>query len=274
MRKNFAQALKTPKLDPKKEYSKLFELFYGKDERDGKSLADLVSLNFEGFYFRKTCLDLEEFNKTFGFYFVEQPQDFDVDYLISFCEYIYNFVIFIDNQYFFAQKDKRFYILHINEVIDALNYVQSSEDGLTIFVPRDNVALSVSELEQIPENISHKILAYHHHSMKGDIEAKKATLIVLASQLEPQEKVLSQIDKSFKSDLFYAFNNLNIRHNNVEPSNKSCYKKVVAEMDAEELERLYDETYQMCLLAFMRLEQNNRKKNFDELKSRIEKKED
>ena len=273
MRRTFAQALNSAKVNPKKEYSKLFDLFYGKDECDGKSLADLISLNFEGFYFRGTCLDLDEFDEEYGFRFVEQPQDFDIDYLVSFCEYIYNFVLHFEDRFFFGQLNKHFYLQHINKVIDALNYVQSSEDGLTIFVPRDNVALAVSELKQIPENVSHKILAYHHHSMKRDIEAKKATLIVLANQLEPQEKALSQIDNSFKSDLFYAFNNLNIRHNNVDPTDKRYHKKFVAEMDAEELEHWYDETYQMCLLAFMRLEQKNRKKKFDEVKLKIEAKE-
>ena len=273
MRRTFSQVLNTAKVNPKKEYTKLFELFYGKDDRDGKSLADLISLNFEEFYFRGTCLDLDEFDEEFGFNFVEQPQDFDIDYLVSFCEYIYNFVLYFDDRFFYGQLNKHFYLQHINKVIDAINYVQSSENGIIIFVPRDNVALSVSESKQIPENISHKILAYHHHSMKGDIEAKKATLTVLANQLEPQEKALSQIDNSFKSDLFYAFNNLNIRHNNVDPSDKRHYKKVVAKMDVEELEHWYDETYRMCLLAFMRLEQNARKKEFDEVKSKIEAKE-
>ena len=257
----------------KKNIQSYLNFFYGKDDRDGKSLADLISLNFEGFYFRGTCLDLDEFDEEYGFRFVEQPQDFDIDYLVSFCEYIYNFVLHFEDQFFFGQLNKHFYLQHISKVIDALNYIQSSEDGLTIFVPRDNVALAVSELEQIPKNVSHKILAYHHHTMKGDIEAKKATLIILASQLEPQEKALSQIDNSFKSDLFYAFNNLNIRHNNVDPTDKRYYKKVVAEMNAEELERLYDETYRMCLLAFMRLEQKDRKKEFDEVKNKIEAKE-
>lgn len=273
MRRTFAQALNSAKVNPKKEYSKLFELFYGKDERDGKSLADLISLNFEGFYFRGTCLDLDEFDEEFGFRFVEQPQDFDIEYLVSFCEYIYNFVLHFEDRFFFGELNKHFYLQHIDKVIDAINYVQSSEDGIIIFVPRDNVALSVSELEQIPEKVSHKILAYHHHSMNGDVEAKKATLIILASQLEPYEKELNQIDSSFKRDLFYAFNNFNIRHNNVDSSDKRYYKNAVAEMHSEELEHWYDETYQMCLLAFMRLEQNNRKKEFNEIKKKIEKKE-
>ncbi len=270
MRRNFAQALKTAKVNPKKEYTRLFELFYGKDEQDGKSLADLISLNFDGFPFRGTCLDLDEFDEEFGFRFVEQPQDFDIDYLVSFCEYIYNFVLYFDERFFFGHSNKHFYLQHIDKVIDVLNYVQSGEDGLIIFVPRDNVALEVAELEQIPESVSHKILAYHHHSMKGDIETKKATLLVLASQLEPQERTLSQIDGSFKSDLFYALNNLNIRHNNIDPSNRSHYKKVVAEMDPDELEHWYDEIYRMCLLAFMRLEQKDRKKEFNEIKNKIE----
>ena len=70
MRLNFAQALKSGRLDIKKEYSKLYNLFYGKDERDKKSLADLISLNFESIYFRGTCLDLDEFDEEFGFHFV------------------------------------------------------------------------------------------------------------------------------------------------------------------------------------------------------------
>lgn len=91
MRRNFAQVLKAGKINLKKEYSKLYSLFYGKDDRDGWSLSDMISMNFECFYFRGTCLDLDEFDKVYGFHFVEQPQDFDIDYLVSFCEYIYNF---------------------------------------------------------------------------------------------------------------------------------------------------------------------------------------
>ena len=72
-----------------------------------------------------------------------------------------------------------------------------------------------------------------------------------------------------KDDLFFLFNNLNLRHNNVDPSNKGKYKRIVSELDKGELEHWYDETYQMCLLAFMELEQVERKKAFDEFKTQI-----
>lgn len=57
---------------------------------------------------------------------------------------------------------------------------------------------------------------------------------------------------------------------NVDPSINGKFKQAVADMPPEELEHWYDETYQMCLLAFLRLEQADRKIEFDKLKSVIE----
>ena len=64
---------------------------------------------------------------------------------------------------------------------------------------------------------------------------------------------------------------MNIRHNNVDPDLKGKYKAYVARMPNDELEKWYDETYQMCLLAFLQLENLARKVEFDELKAEIEK---
>lgn len=270
MRRNFAQVLKGGKIDLKREYSKLYKLFYGKDKRDDTSLAELISLNFTNFWFRGTCLDLAEFDEEYEFNFVEQPQNFDVDYLISFCEYIYNFVLHFNDSFFFGGSNKFFYLQHISKVIESIAYIQSEEDGLVIFVPKNNVAIAVAELEIIPDEVSYKVIAYDHHSMKGNLEDKKATLLILANLLEPFDKDLNRIDPSFKRDLFYALNNFNIRHNNINSADRKNYKKAIAEMLPDELEELYDETYQMCLLAFMRLEQNERKNKFDKIKNIIE----
>lgn len=195
MRRNFAQVLKEGKVDLKKEYSKLYDLFYGKDPRDGKSLADLISLNFEGFYFRGTCLDLGEFDEVHEFRFEEQPKIFDIDYLVSFCEYIYNFVLHFEDHYFFGQINKSFYLQQINKVIETIGYIQCSEDGFTIFVPKDNAAIAVSESELIPEALSYKIIAYNHHSMKGNLESKRQTLLMFADLLEPKRDELETVDE-------------------------------------------------------------------------------
>lgn len=264
MRRNFAQVLRQGKIDIKNEYSKLYDLFYGEDEY-GESDSDYVSNNMPNIYFSGTCLDLEEFDAMYGFHFEEQPQDFDIDYLVSFCEYIYNFAVHLGCSY---MKDFSFYIRHILKIIDAIGYMESHEDSITIFVPKDSAAISVAESEMIPQDLSYKIISYNHHSMKGNLQEKKNTILRLADLLEPKRKNLDKADKELSSDLFYLFNKLNLRHNNIDPASKGK----VAEMPATELEHWYDETYQMCLLAFMQLEQAERKEKFDELKSRIEEK--
>ena len=106
--------------------------------------------------------------------------------------------------------------------------------------------------------------------MRGNLQEKKSTILKLAELMEAKRDELSKVDSKFCSDIFYLFNNLNIRHNNVDPSIAGKFKKAVADMSLEELEHWYDETYQMCLLAFLRLEQAERKIEFDKLKSKIE----
>ena len=269
MRRNFAQVLREGKVDIHREYSKLYSLFYGKDNRDEKSIADIISSNFQLIPFRGTCIDLEDFDETHGLNFVEQPRDFNVDYLIDFCEYIYNFVLCLEPHYFFHSFSQSDFLDQILRVIEAVGYMSVCEDGCTIFVPKNSAAIAVSESSFVPEHVSYKIISYDHHSMKGQLEDKKSTLLRFASILEGKRSDLKSINKNLESDLFYLFNNLNIRHNNVN-SNDSKYKAYVAKMSCNELEHWYDETYQMCLLAILELEHKERKADLDELKSRIE----
>lgn len=49
------------------------------------------------------------------------------------------------------------------------------------------------------------------------------------------------------------------------------FKEPIGALSKEQLEFWYDEVYQMCLLAVLRLEHVGRKKTFEALKSKIEK---
>lgn len=66
------------------------------------------------------------------------------------------------------------------------------------------------------------------------------------------------------------FNNMNIRHNNCTEGDKN-YREVVAKMSQDELEKWYDETYQLCLLAFLELDNVERTKKVAQLKASFEK---
>ena len=107
--------------------------------------------------------------------------------------------------------------------------------------------------------------------MKGDLERKRATLIALADKLEPMRVKLKQINASMEADIFFLFNNVNLRHNNADPEGKN-YKPLVAKMAENEIEQWYDDTYQMCLLAFLELDHLDRKPRIDQLKTDIQNK--
>lgn len=97
MRRNFAQILKDAKIDIKVEYQKLYGMLYDRSIQVSNtnriSVYDELSTYFIAFHFRGTCLSLDEFNDLHGFHFEKDPTNFNIDHLISLCEYIENLLI-------------------------------------------------------------------------------------------------------------------------------------------------------------------------------------
>ena len=269
----FSQVLKNAGLDLKKEYERLFELFYLKIIQIGNNrftVYDWCDTFFDNLPFRGTCINLDDFNNTFGFHFESIPPSFDIDYLVRFCEYSYNLAY--PNQSLddgmkitFERNPAGAYIQHLLKVIEKIGYMENKlPDGVTDFVPKDQVAISVSEI--VDPDLSYRVIEYNHHSMKGDLKRKKAVLLALADKLEPHRPKLAQINKTLENDLFFLFNNVEIRHNNTDPDGKNC-NPLVTEMNKEQIEAWYDDTYQMCLLAFLELDHLERKNRIKELKN-------
>ena len=97
MRRNFAQILKDAKIDIKSEYQKLYGLLYDRSIQVSNtnriSVYDELSERFVYFHFRGTCLSIDEFNDMHEIRFERDPMDFNIDQLISLCEYIYNMLV-------------------------------------------------------------------------------------------------------------------------------------------------------------------------------------
>jgi hypothetical protein len=265
-RRNFAQVLKDAKVDLNREYEKLYIIFNSKDN-DGFSLRDFCERLFRELPFRGTCLSLKEFNSVHNFSFGMPPKDFDINYLVNYCEYIYNIVLHLDMRVHYSRSKFPDPTEQIEALIEKIGYMAIEENGIYKFLPKSQPVIVVSEM--LPPNLSYKVIEYNHHSMKGDLTRKQATLKLLADQLEPKQKELNKVNPQFKSDLFYLLNSMNIRHNNIEPTAKE-YRKAVAEMTKEELEQWYDEIYDMCLYAFMTLDQADRNAKVKQLKNIIE----
>lgn len=280
MRRNFAQILKSGKVDYKKEYKKLYELLFITKVKSVRGISctihEIFAQSFIGFYFRGTCLSLKEFDEEHGFMFpnpeFENPE---MDDLIRLMEYFYNMLCGYSaagDSLYGTGIGAEFLTLHILKVCEAIGYTQASEDGFTVFVEKNAVVSAVAESELIPLELSYKLITYDHHSMRGDLEGKKTIILRLAALLEAKKSILHQVNPNLENDLFYIFNNFNLRHNNCDSSAKGKYKPCIANMKKDDLEKWYDEAYQMCLLAFMEIEQAARKPKFDAIKTEIEKK--
>lgn len=280
MRRNFADILNSAKIDYKNEYKKVYDLLfvakYQVENSGEQTIFEIFNDAFPNFWFANTCLSLDEFNKINGITFPEPNENILLVDLVSLLEYFMNLLCayrgtILYGMLCFAPFNIERLNRYINNVADAIEYEFSNQDGLYILVEKNAVVTAVAESALIPDDLSHKIIAYNHHDMQGDIESKKATLLRLYLLLEENKSKLHQVNSNLENDLFYIFNNFNIRHNNCDSKSKN-YKPGIASMDKQELENWYDETYQMCLLAFMELEQADRKPKFDAIKDEIEKK--
>lgn len=268
----FSQVLKNAKVDIHIEYERLYSLFYLQENQYGKgntiTLKDFCANCFLSIPFRGTCITLVDFDEFHGFHFEVAPRDFNIDYLVSFCEYSYNLVCYSDKcinnistiDLCYATS---FYIRQITDVIEKIGYMKNIQNGVTDFVPKDQAAISVAEI--VDPNLSYRVIEYNHHSMKGDLERKKEILLAFAHNLEPQLKRIKQFNSSLEDNLSCLFNNLNLRHNNVDQNGGNNYKSFVANMKKEEIEHWYDTIYQMCLLAFLGLDYLDHKDKFEQL---------
>lgn len=272
-----SQVLKNARIDIHREYDRLYNLFCLKKidaYTDNQTTLMLFCYeNFLSFPFRKTCISLDDFETTFGYHFEEYPPAFNLDYLVSFCEYTYNLICLIrQNSINYRTNELNnalwFFTKQVETVVEAIGYMPNTQGDITDFVPKDQAAISVAEIVE-PE-LSYKVIEYNHHSMKGDLERKKAILVALGRKLEPKRGKLKQINDSLESNIFMLLNNMNVRHNNKEPGKK--YKKYVAEMEDEELEQWYDDLYQMILLAFLELDHLDRKGRLEQLNENLKEK--
>ena len=203
--------------------------------------------------FRGRCLSLDDFNASHGFYFEPNPADFDLNYLIAFCEYTYNLVGHVYSVY--SESIKHFYIRQIMMVLDLIDYefIRDEDTGIHILVPRKQEAIAVAEI--VDKDIAYSILEYNHHSLAGNLAKKKGILKLMADDIEPQRKILNGINKTLSDNLFQMLQKF-VRHNN----EKNAYIKGLS---SKELENCYDDIYQMWLLAKLEIDNLERKKRVE-----------
>ena len=221
---------------------------------------------------RGTCISCEDMRKTLNIDKIVTYFDPTLEEVLTYCEYVANIKNLYDRSK--SSKDVAIYDTNIasaisdnlKSLLDWLNQeaVFFENEEMVLITEKNATVSAVAEC--VDENLAYQIVKYNHYMLKGNIAKKKEILLNLGNVVEPKRADISSANKQLSDNIFFLLNNLNIRHNNVKEKDKK-YKEYTAHMSDEELEKWYDELYQMILLAILELEQLDRNRLVDELKS-------
>lgn len=191
--------------------------------------------------------------------------------ILIYLEYVINLIWLCNRKYIEYDEDYDDEYDYLEEkvtgLIEDLGYEFKiiEEEEKVLLVEKSAAATAVAEI--VEPQVANKVIEYNHYMLKGDIEGKRIILLLMADKFEPIRPELKQINSSLESNIGYLLNKMNIRHNNKEGKNVNTY---VVGLSDEEVEKWYDETYQMLLLAFLLMDNQERNVRVDELKKKME----
>lgn len=267
-RQNFFEKLES-KIDFQKEYEKIESLVLKPVVFGRVSIEDDIERYFKNWKYKANYLSFYEIREqlefTYGFEeIIAVPYGYveSINVFFDYCEMIINMIYIIPEGKRLSHED------NINEIkrlvnydLNSLNHEIRKVDDKYLIVQKDAAVSEVVEL--VEPTIADSILEYNHYVLKGDLEKKKNILIKIAASLEPKKSVIKGINNQLCNDYFYLINNMNIRHNNCDKTDKEKYNEKFDILKSEEKEEWYDNIFQMSLLIYLLLEN---KKNSSKIK--------
>lgn len=150
--------------------------------------------------------------------------------------------------------------------LESMNYKSIySADKAQVIVVENNPAITAAA-EIVDSYLVEPLLQYNHHLLHGQLNEKKRILLTLGSDLEARRANLKAANTTLESDIFFILNSFDIRHNNRE----GIYKKeYIVNMSSLDLEKWYDNLFQMILLAYLEIDNLPRKKQIAHFKQQV-----
>lgn len=230
---------------------------------------------FDDWTAKGRCLDLQDFFETLGIDELDYYFPRELDDLLVFIEILYNFWYLAEN--YIGSHKAEFELYDTSDVLKTLmDECLSEYNQRAYYFPEEEKCIIAEDSPQVtaaaeatePE-IALDIVRYNHRQLTGELAKKKAILKTLGDYLEGRKREITDINSALYNTITGALNNLNIRHNNIAPENKSYYHEAVADMPQEELEQHYDDLYQLILLAILEIDNVVRKREMNALIQRV-----
>lgn len=278
VRKNIFEILEN-KWDSIAEIKRIYKLLYKKSisnpySRDMTPIDVVNEYCFHNWNNRHTYLSIEDMAKALNLeiYYDNIPNSLSTTMILNYLEFATNIVMLCDTKIFEEgwkfnyYKDYRILDENINIALEHLNFCQQelNNEERIILIEKNPSAIAVAEI--VDEDTACKVIEYNHYLLKGDIDKKKEILLQLTNKYESMKSNIKGLNSKLDDDIGFMLNNINIRHNNKSGKNK---KEYISKMRKDTMEKWYDETYQMLLLAFLLNEQPSRSKKISQLKEKL-----
>lgn len=243
----------------------------------GKDMSPIDIVNqycFHNWDNRHSYLNIEDMAEALNIVieYYNIPSNLSTTLILNYLEFASNIVMLCDTKIFEEDTKFEYYtdyrILdeNIDIALEHLNFCkyELNNEERIILIEKNTSATAVAEI--VDEDTACKVIEYNHYLLKGDIDKKKEILLQLASKYEGMRNSIKNLNSKLDDDIGFMLNNIHIRHNNKSGKNK---KEYVSKMRKDSLEKWYDETYQMLLLAFLLNEQTDRSKKISQLKEKL-----
>lgn len=222
-------------------------------------------------------INVDDYLTALDFNELKKRATYDTDALLTLIELVYNFwnlayqkLLDKNAGYEFQWYGNYFHLREVmDDILEQYNHIAYQDEVKECILVVENKEQVTAVAEILPVLSALDVIKYNHRTLQGNVELKKSILISLGAELEPKRKELQVINKQLSEDIFFMLNSVNIRHNNRSKKDKAKYKEYVAKMTKKQLEKWYDELYQMILLAFLLLDNVGRTKKVKQLKEKI-----
>lgn len=275
MRKSIFDLMSNKEIDIEREFIRIRKLF----EKEHFYGIYSIKTYIDDYYFQKwkrrgRFLSLNDLFTSLGIKDSEGLKDNTLEYLLMYIEIIVNMLKLGEisninsNTYRYEDFNMEIYVLlkeNIETLLEDLNYeIKVKNNQEYIIVEKDMLLSAVAESN---EDICNDIIEYRRFSLKGNILEKRNLLKLLANKVEGMKNLFKGTTyNNMFEDIQFMLNNFNIRHNNVQGKNR---KEYIVNLNDEELEQLYDKTFDMILGLFVINDYLNEKENLKELKNSI-----
>lgn len=275
MRKSIFDLMSNKEIDIEREFIRIRKLF----EKEHFYGIYSIKTYIDDYYFQKwkrrgRFLSLNDLFTSLGIKDSKGLKDNTLEYLLMYIEVIVNMLKLGEisninsNTYRYEDFNMEIYVLlkeNIETLLEDLNYeIKVKNNQEYIIVEKDILLSAVAESN---EDICNDIIEYRRFSLKGNILEKRNLLKLLANKVEGMKNLFKGTTyNNMFEDIQFMLNNFNIRHNNVQGKNR---KEYIVNLNDEELEQLYDKTFDMILGLFVINDYLNEKENLKELKNSI-----